>query len=1279
MSATIFPSAKKNHRARQGGFSLVITLLMMVLLSILALGLLSLSSITLRASSQGSAQSIARANARLALMMALGQLQTLAGPDTRATAPAAQQDTVARAGGKAQSQQVTQPNWVGVWPTTVTGNGNAGFVIGRYGADSDKKNYLVDLRNATTPASGSSTFDANRTQFASKGQLGWLVSSDPAVTLDPKTFASDADNTRVVYGSTWATSSDATLKKKAVTVPLIRIKGQQSGDGGYAYWVSDESQKANIAVEGKQTSGSQNSLAVAQTSAADLVDSGFSGHGELARKQGSVVANVSTLGSTALLPLSGNSKDLAETVRLHGHDLTASSVGLLTNPQTGGYQQDLSAFLARSETINDSTTLSSTSVGFTSDSTIGAPALSIGSPLVYGDRHSATSPRFGALKAWADLAKQVNGTGAGARIAASVPPFTTGHPYRGPDLTRVAAQAIHPIMTEFTVGFDFSPFSTAQAGRDASKDGLRLHIYPRVVLWNPYNVAIEAPSYLAIVRYDPRVSLKIRGATLETPYYTKKSSSHGYYPYLLTMVEDDETITGNCLGFTTEPTVIPAGQALVFTPDVSKGTSKIAGTAVKYDAKKLENNILTCRNPLTSPGGQENFYGEAPIRAAGDGNIHFSGIPKTGATDYSWSYVNDVGMYYQLKPLPTGAANVTIPVANGYESLQYVVPNAWGTNYKTYEGLKDGTNSEGQPFQEYGLTTSRHQQSTWRVGVRVRWFDETNEWQARTSNGSLVMGRIPFSSAWSQYNLRGGHVHTAWLGSNVNYTEADPGKAWEWNPGGNYINIRSNLSNDDSRMAAAPNNSGQFTMPPFGTAADLGGVQSFVFYEVPQSDTPIASLAQFQNAQLSYANYQQGNVVGWSFQDVRSERGATVVRPGRAGTADSNTQDDISKSTRWNSGHAGLIQKGNGHNDDILLYDMAFEVNQRLFDNYFLSTIPYSSSGSSWNLQTTLPNGRIRPIFAKTQQASQTTLGTIQTAFNKSATLLGNCGAFNVNSTSEDAWVAHLSGLRGLKRDTLSGASSADSPFSRMQHPGSQGGEPSSWIDPATWGGARGLSDKEIRSLAQGIVQEVKLRGPFLSLSDFVNRRLVDAPASSTSTLKEDAESNSLEATGRYGALDGAIRRANLNKNLQADSSSDLVSCVQAFNGDDLAKGYLPYGAQPDYKTIGLPGYFTQGDLLSSLAPTLTARGDTFLVRGYGEARDKDGNVTASAWCEAIVQRTPDYMDPSNEAATRELVPAGSDPADPSLLENSKLTTLNKKFGRRFEFVSFRWLKSSEV
>ena len=72
----------------RAGFSLIVTVTIMILLSLIAVGLLSLSSTVLRASSANDAQIEARGNARLAAQMAIAKLQGLTGLDTRVTASA---------------------------------------------------------------------------------------------------------------------------------------------------------------------------------------------------------------------------------------------------------------------------------------------------------------------------------------------------------------------------------------------------------------------------------------------------------------------------------------------------------------------------------------------------------------------------------------------------------------------------------------------------------------------------------------------------------------------------------------------------------------------------------------------------------------------------------------------------------------------------------------------------------------------------------------------------------------------------------------------------------------------------------------------------------------------------------------------------------------------------------------------------------------------------------------------------------------------------------------
>ena len=87
-------------------------------------------------------------------------------------------------------------------------------------------------------------------------------------------------------------------------------------------------------------------------------------------------------------------------------------------------------------------------------------------------------------------------------------------------------------------------------------------------------------------------------------------------------------------------------------------------------------------------------------------------------------------------------------------------------------------------------------------------------------------------------------------------------------------------------------------------------------------------------------------------------------------------------------------------------------------------------------------------------------------------------------------------------------------------------------------------------------------------------------------------------------------------------------------------------------------------DLLTPLGPALQARSDTFTIRAYGSSTDRNGKVLARAWCEATLQRVPEYLDPADEPETRapELVSA-----------------INRAFGRQFRIVNFRWLNSEEI
>lgn len=231
-------------------------------------------------------------------------------------------------------------------------------------------------------------------------------------------------------------------------------------------------------------------------------------------------------------------------------------------------------------------------------------------------------------------------------------------------------------------------------------------------------------------------------------------------------------------------------------------------------------------------------------------------------------------------------------------------------------------------------------------------------------------------------------------------------------------------------------------------------------------------------------------------------------------------------------------------------------------------------------------------------------------------------GGFNINSTSEEAWIAVLASLRGVPP-----ASKTKTAISRFRHILS--GPPANMAENDPWSGFRTLSDNELKLLAKNLVAEIKLRGPFLSLGEFVNRRVA-----------------SDQTFNLAGALQSAIDKSLLNKKFT----------YATFN-----TGAYPFPSNVTTPNTGTntPGWLTQADVLQGLAPFITPRSDTFVVRTLGEARGPDGRPIATVRLEALVQRVPDWVDAADDASTG--------------IDELKSAT-NKNFGRRFKVLSIREL-----
>lgn len=251
---------------------------------------------------------------------------------------------------------------------------------------------------------------------------------------------------------------------------------------------------------------------------------------------------------------------------------------------------------------------------------------------------------------------------------------------------------------------------------------------------------------------------------------------------------------------------------------------------------------------------------------------------------------------------------------------------------------------------------------------------------------------------------------------------------------------------------------------------------------------------------------------------------------------------------------------GSSHNHQNTTIDHSYYLNRALLDGFFLSGVGSGKKASSVDLTPT--GQRYRPFlstksgkkignhrivgFFRNNDWNETSYSSLSKEpstkddpfrYQSVAGDLLVDGAFNVNSTSVDAWIAQLTSLRGVElRDSEQDSinTTGTTPVLRfLEQP-----------EANSWNKLRLLSDEEIAKLAKAIVKQVKLAGPFLSFSDFVNRRLAPGPenklkeakGSTLNYMKEEVGNwnkvgpeNRFTVTGLRGPIQSAIADSGLN------------------------------------------------------------------------------------------------------------------------------------------------------
>lgn len=1185
-----------DHKPR--GFALVITISLMVLLTLLAVGLLSLSSISLRASAQGSAIATARNNARLAMSIALGQLQKTAGQDQRATATAdiaSDANGIRIASGKAPVNARSFNNiptgltpvnpgtrfWTGVWDT-VTPNAPPAQIYTKTPTATNVR-WLVSRTEFTQDPANPITPSASPYSVSTTGTLS---NPEKAVILaGPQTIGPASTNTIENY----------------VSAPLVDMQITQGGTtnrGRYAWWIGDEGVKARINQAAPQSPSEPATYAtLASQRAGWETVRGLENYPPPDSQNHSALRKIVTLPEATILL--GRNRSYENNPTALFHSATTESLGVLADSLQGGLRIELGTCLENGfPAANETTFPNAPRNGNIIPNTVAA---------------RLKGPRWETLRAFHAQAKSA-ATDRRLTVKAA--------PANGYDIT------IAPLIVDFRLIMGAKP-------QAISASEFILHPCGKfaVCIANPYPYTLEWKSDLEFEFFD------------ETPYQNNISS-----------------------------TIFESNRG----PD---GQPAAAYFSNKNKPAVFLNSIFTIAKGELAPGEARAYtMGSQVTRAAGNG-----GRIKVDLKPFSSSS-------------PDNLDNSVIQLNNVRDNrnpLPLDVRESWTTT---------------QPSLEMRLAGG----SSGSILRRLDRFEFDNGYHAETkrpfrpSDASLFSRTFPIHLFRFQLSQPGGRYQDVFLSSSEMGTRNSTLRTFmdfnvraarfqklitAYNPPPYFMESTDALSDLPFTPPGGSTGSG-FTRdlainPPAWGRAPVGDVKKTILFSFPDQFT---SLAQLQHADLTAddlfisVSHQPGNAFGNSYATPFVKRKLTIQSRSNYVVTGVNGGESVS-STKTTANY----------------YDLSYLLNAALWDTFFFSSLDSYASRDPLNRTLTVafpptdPNGLRDPVRA-------------------SSHLLVN-GAFNVNSTSEDAWRALFAGNRFLKHpaDGASSGTSDGALFPRSLEQTGPSATPPTGSSQDSFNGYRRLSPQQIDTLAEEMVKQVRLRGPFVSLSHFVNRALVDiasrtnaphVPLSRAGALQSalDLSGANISPDGRKSAFarslvvnddkvklqlesnapkadlwgtqtngsrgstyggseDGNPVWANQSKDLNFGAVASIVADRQILSDAKLQQTEL------GFRSTGIPGWITQADVLQVIGPKLASRSDTFRIRAYGEALSSDGKtILAKAWCEAVVQRTPRYVDSANPPTDRD-----------TSLTDTTLTRLNKNFGRRFEVVAFRWLSKDEI